>query len=118
MSSAPRLRFISALHPTERLRDRIFTFSSFQLHANCRALHQFTLDEKKKAERGEGPGFDGEFNNFQEPQLSSLAKLVSAFLFLFFFACRNPPLTGVVTRIWTRSSACDASFSLFHNIIS
>ncbi|KAH9979130.1 caspase domain-containing protein [Russula compacta] len=48
---------------------------NFQLHANCRALHQYTLDEKKKAERGEGPGFDGEFNNFQEPQLSSLAKL-------------------------------------------
>lgn len=48
---------------------------NFQLHANCRALHNYTLQEKKRAARGEGPGFDGELNNFQEPQLSSLAKL-------------------------------------------
>jgi len=48
---------------------------NFQLHANCRALHEYTLGEKKKAARGEGPGFDGELNNFQAPQLSSLAKL-------------------------------------------
>jgi len=48
---------------------------NFQLHANCRALHNYTLQEKKKAARGEGPGFDGELNNFQAPQLSSLAKL-------------------------------------------
>jgi len=48
---------------------------NFQLHANCLALHNFTLDEKKKAARGEGPGFDGELVNFQAPQLSSLWRL-------------------------------------------
>ncbi|KAI9511062.1 caspase domain-containing protein [Russula earlei] len=48
---------------------------NFQIHANCRALHEYTLREKKKAARGEGPGFDGELNNFQAPQLSSLTKL-------------------------------------------
>ena len=57
-------------------------FYSYQLHANCRALHKYTLQEKKKAARGEGPGFDGELNNFQAPQLSSLSKLVSTFLCL------------------------------------
>ena len=64
-----------------RLSDRIYSFFSFQLHANIRALHNYTLQEKKKAARGEGPGFDGELNNFQAPQLSSLAKLVSILLF-------------------------------------
>ena len=59
----------------------IYTFFSFQLHANIRALHKYTLEEKKKAARGNGPGFDGELNNFQAPQLSSLAKLVSILLF-------------------------------------
>ena len=63
--------------------DRIYTFFffSFQLHVNCRALHNYTLQERKKAARGEGPGFDGELNNFQTPQLSSLARLVSILLF-------------------------------------
>ena len=65
------------------LSDRIYTFFSFQLHANCRALHNYTLQEKKKAARGEGPGFDGELNNFQAPQLSSLSKLVSVLDLLF-----------------------------------
>ena len=55
-------------------------FFSYQLHANCRALHKYTWDEKKKARRGVGPGFDGDLNNFQAPQLSSLAKLVSTLL--------------------------------------
>ncbi len=77
MSSAP--------HPPSYGRlglfDRIYTFFSYQLHANCRALHNYTLQEKKKAARGEGPGFDGELNNFQAPQLSSLARLVSAVFF-------------------------------------
>ncbi|KAI0299856.1 caspase domain-containing protein, partial [Russula brevipes] len=48
---------------------------NFQVHTNCRALHEYTRYEKKKAARGEGPGFDGELNNFQAPQLSSLARL-------------------------------------------
>jgi hypothetical protein len=69
---------------------------SFQLHSNCLALHQFTLEEKKKAARGEGPGFDGELNNFQSPQLSSLAKLVSI-PFLFGYCCCLP-LMGAVIR--------------------
>jgi hypothetical protein len=71
-----------------RLSDCIYSFFSFQLHANCRALHNYTLQEKKKAARGEGPGFDGELNNFQAPQLSSLAKLVS--ILLFGYCCLSP----------------------------
>lgn len=55
-------------------------YYSYQLHANCRALHKYTLAEKKEAAHGEGPGFDGELNNFQVPQLSSLSKLVSVWL--------------------------------------
>src|SRR5258707_1760687 len=58
------------------LSDCIYTFFSFQLHANCRALHNYTLQEKKKAARGEGPGFDVDLNNFQAPQRSSFAELV------------------------------------------
>ena len=63
-----------------RYRIALTSFFSYQLHANCRALHDYTLLEKKKAARGLGPGFDGELNNFQAPQLSSLAKLVSTLL--------------------------------------
>jgi hypothetical protein len=48
---------------------------NLQLHTNALALHKYTLQEKKRAARGEGPGFDGELNNFQAPQLSSLSKL-------------------------------------------
>jgi hypothetical protein len=58
-------------------------FISFQLYENCRELHKYTLDEKKKFAQGEGPGFEGELNNFQSPQLSSLSKLVSV-MFLFY----------------------------------
>jgi hypothetical protein len=61
----------------------IYTFFSYQLHANCRALHEYTLQERKRAARGEGPGFDGELNNFQTPQLSGLARLVSILLFCY-----------------------------------
>jgi len=53
----------------------LMTHVNFQLHASCRALHEYTLNEKKKAARGEEPSFDGEMNDFQAPQLSSLAKL-------------------------------------------
>jgi hypothetical protein len=72
------VKYATALRP---MADFAYPFFSFQLHANCRTLHNYTLHEKKKAARGEGPGFDGELNNFQAPQLSSLAKLVSIFLF-------------------------------------
>jgi len=48
---------------------------NIQLHTNCRELHKYTLAEKKKAAQGRGVGFDGEMNNFQAPQLSSLSKL-------------------------------------------
>ena len=85
MSSTPQP---SVLWPISLIRC-IYTFFSFQLHANCRALHNYTLQEKKKAARGEGPGFDGELNNFQAPQLSSLAKLVSVLL----FGCRKSLMT-------------------------
>ena len=62
------------------LSGRIYTLFSFQLHANACALHEYSLEEKKNAERGEGPGFD-ELNNFQPPKLSSWSKLVSILLF-------------------------------------
>jgi len=42
-------------------------------------LHEYTRTQKKKAAQGEGSGFDGELDDFQAPQLSSLAKLVSIF---------------------------------------
>jgi hypothetical protein len=54
------------------------------------ALHEYTHDQRKKAARGEGNGFDGDLDNFQEPELSSLVKLVSFFrrtCFSFFTLC-------------------------------
>jgi hypothetical protein len=50
---------------------RIFISSSFELHDNALALHEYTRHERKMA-----TGFDGELDNFQEPELSSLGKLV------------------------------------------
>ena len=49
---------------------------SFQLHDNALALHEYTRDQRKMAHRGQGNGFDGELDNFQQPQLSSLVRLV------------------------------------------
>ncbi|KAI9456400.1 peptidase C14, caspase domain-containing protein, partial [Lactarius psammicola] len=48
---------------------------NFQLHDNALELHKYTRYQKKKATRGNGDDFDGELDNFQEPVLSSLAKL-------------------------------------------
>ncbi|KAI9510660.1 caspase domain-containing protein [Russula earlei] len=48
---------------------------NFQLHDNALALHDYTRDQRKKASHGEGDGFDGELDNFQEPELSSLVRL-------------------------------------------
>jgi hypothetical protein len=53
-----------------------FFLFSFQLHDNALALHDYTRDQRKKARRGRGSGFDGELDNFQEPELSSLVRLV------------------------------------------
>lgn len=57
------------MHPTS------ISFS-FQLHDNALALHEYTRDQRKKAHHGKGIGFDGELDNFQEPNLSSIVKLV------------------------------------------
>jgi hypothetical protein len=76
---------------------------------NCLELHKYTLQEKNIAARGEGPGFDGEMNNFQAPQLSSLAKLVGILLFGY----RCLPLMDAVIRIWMTSSSCDTPHILF-----
>jgi hypothetical protein len=46
-------------------------------------LYDYTCAQKKKAAQGEGTGFDGELNNFQSPQLSSLSKLASSLLYLY-----------------------------------
>jgi hypothetical protein len=40
-------------------------------------LHEYTRIQNKKVAQGEGLGFDGELDDFQAPQLSSLSKLVS-----------------------------------------
>ena len=74
MSSTPHLSVLLSIS------DCIYTFFSYQLHADYRKLHTYTLaGEKRKAAR-KGPGLDGELNNFQAPpQLSSLAKLVIIF---------------------------------------
>jgi len=48
---------------------------NFQLHDNALALHDYTRHERKAAAIGQGDGFDGELDNFQEPELSSLVKL-------------------------------------------
>jgi hypothetical protein len=68
--------------PSTRLTAYPITFSaplcSFQSHTNCRALHEYTLSEKKKAARGKGPGFDGELNNFQ---LGEGCKCFSCFVY-------------------------------------
>jgi len=48
---------------------------NFQLHDNALALHEYTHDQRKKAHKGQGNGFDGELDNFQEPELSSLVRL-------------------------------------------
>jgi hypothetical protein len=61
----PLTKALNALHLC------FFIFSSFELHDNALALHEYTRHERKMA-----TGFDGELNNFQEPELSSLVKLV------------------------------------------
>jgi len=59
----------------------LMTHINYQLHASCRALHDYTLfrktEKKRRIARGDSAGseFDGELNNFQTPELSSLAKL-------------------------------------------
>ncbi|KAH9977499.1 caspase domain-containing protein [Russula compacta] len=54
----------------------MMTHINFQLHDNALALHAYTRDQRKKAAHGEGDGFlDGDLDNFQEPELSSLGKL-------------------------------------------
>jgi hypothetical protein len=54
---------------------QIFLFS-FQLHDNALALHEYTRHERKLEASGQALHFDGELDNFQEPELSSLGKLV------------------------------------------
>ena len=85
---------------------------SIQLHTNCRELHKYTLAEKKKAAQGRGVGFDGEMNNFQAPQLSSLSKLVSGF-FIFILPAADLLLMGAVMRIWMPPFTCDSRLLRF-----
>ncbi|KAF8256898.1 caspase domain-containing protein [Lactarius quietus] len=54
-------------HPSYR---EMMSHINFALHQNARELHAYTRQQKK-----EGNGFDGEMDNFQEPNLSSLSKL-------------------------------------------
>ena len=91
MSSTPPSVLIPILIRLSAHPIALSSLFSYQLYENCRELHKYTLVEKKKAAQGEGSGFDGELNNFQSPQLSSLSKLVSV---LFLFLCRWPPADG------------------------
>ncbi|KAH9968497.1 caspase domain-containing protein [Lactifluus volemus] len=59
-------------HPTYKA---LMSHINHKLHDNAMALHEYTHDQRKKAARGEGNGFDGDLDNFQEPELSSLVKL-------------------------------------------
>lgn len=61
-------------HPRPSYRN-LMSHVNFALHENACELHTYTRKEKKKAARGEGSGFDGELDNFQEPKLSSLGRL-------------------------------------------
>ncbi|KAN0136650.1 Caspase domain containing protein [Lactarius tabidus] len=49
----------------------LMTHVNFVLHENTLDLHKYTRQQKKK-----GIDFDGEMDNFQQPKLSSLTKLV------------------------------------------
>ena len=46
------------------------------MHDNARALHEYTRHESKRAASGRGGGFDGELNDFQQPELRSFERLV------------------------------------------
>jgi hypothetical protein len=48
---------------------------NFQLHDNALALHEYTRHERKLEASGQAVHFDGELDNFQEPELSSLVRL-------------------------------------------
>lgn len=61
-------------HPRPSFRN-LMSRINFMLHENGLALHKYTRYRKMKEKRGEGSSFDGELNDFQEPTLSSLAKL-------------------------------------------
>ncbi|KAI9431485.1 caspase domain-containing protein [Lactarius indigo] len=60
--------------PRPSYRD-LMSHVNFALHENSLELHKYTRYQKKEAAFGRGDGFDGELDDFQEPQLSSLAKL-------------------------------------------
>ena len=49
---------------------------SFQLYYNACALHEFTHNERKNTRYYSRDNLSGEFISFQEPQLSSLMRLV------------------------------------------
>jgi hypothetical protein len=70
------IKYVSVLNALSRALMCRHLISSFQLHDNALELHKYTRYQKVKASHGEGEGFDGELDNFQEPVLSSLAKLV------------------------------------------
>ncbi|KAH9998768.1 peptidase C14, caspase domain-containing protein [Russula vinacea] len=48
---------------------------NFQLHDNALAMHEYTRHERKRTHLGDADRFDGELDNFQQPELSSLEKL-------------------------------------------
>jgi len=48
---------------------------NFQLHDNALALHEYTRHERKRSHVGQADRFDGELDNFQQPELSSLVRL-------------------------------------------
>jgi hypothetical protein len=81
-----------------------FLLFSFQLHDNALALHEYTRHERKRTHLGDANRFDGELDNFQQPELSSLVRLVCSHHGFGFrrFTDRRP-----VHRIWTISCTYD-----------
>jgi len=66
----------AALTSADCATSAFFFHFSFEMQGNGRALHEYTRMERKKAHRGEGSEFDGELDDFTQPELSSLVRLV------------------------------------------
>ena len=81
-----------------------FLLFSFQLHDNALALHEYTRHERKRTHLGDANRFDGELDNFQQPELSSLVRLVCSHHGFGF--CRLTDRRPV-HRIWTISCTYD-----------
>jgi hypothetical protein len=74
-------------------------------------LHDYILAQKKKAAQGERTGFDGELNDFQSPQLSSLSKLVNALLYFYAIGL-------LLMRLWSEHGRHPALVTRFLSVFT